>query len=493
MADSAVISKELREYLASFKIEETLTSLVNRLARAMPPDPFSFMSGILSEMSSASANITGLRAYEVLLESFPSLQVEVLCDFKGQVFPGPAFTFSLDDEDEHYNRDREERAEGKGMRQAATLIAGSIRERLQGVSVTDQRKADSTIVAGCESAETKAPLGTNTVAAVSFAVALAGAFFASKPLYRHIASVIIGEDLQRFKPVRLLVNFLHTGKRFNTKNKFRKFSLYETTPGRFPPEQSFDNFKKIYSSFRQLLASGKGGEAALKQHADGAFIAPYDSIGECCKMMDEAVTHAGFSPGEDYSVFILCGAEDFFLPDAGKYEMEGFKQPLDVNQLGDFYVKLLNDRRSIGVLEDPLAPTDAAGWTAVSAKLAQAHPNSRLSGNRLLSNRIEAHKALFDPEEGQSPQFRPHLVSIKTKGTVSEALEFQKVLMKAGVQDGLVLREALYESSDASLVDLAFGLQAEFLEVGPPLKWSRLAKYNRWVAIAREILPSEAD
>jgi len=39
MVDSAVISKELREYLASFKIEETLTSLVNRLARAMPADP----------------------------------------------------------------------------------------------------------------------------------------------------------------------------------------------------------------------------------------------------------------------------------------------------------------------------------------------------------------------------------------------------------------------------------------------------------------------
>jgi len=493
MADSAVISKELREYLASFKIEETLTSLVNRLARAMPADPYSFMSGVLSEMSSASANITELRASEVLLETLPSLQIEVLCDFKGQVFPGPIFTFSPDEEDENYLRDREERMEGKGMRQAAGLIRDSIRERLSGVSVTDQRKADSTIVAGCESAETKAPLGANTVAALSLATALAGAFFANKPLYRHIAAVRVGEDLPAFKPVRLLVNFLHTGKRFNTKNKFRKFALYETTPGRFPPEQSFDNFKKLYTSFRQLLASGKGGEAALKQHIDGAFIAPYDSIAECCKMMDEAVTHAGFSPGEDYSVYILCGAEDFFLPDVGKYEMEGFKQPLDVNQLGDFYVKLLNDRRSIGVLEDPVAPTDAAGWTAVSAKLAQMHPNARLSGNRLISNHIEAHKAIFDPDEGQSPQSRPHLVSIKAKGTVSETLEFQKVLTKAGVGNGLVLREALYESGDSSLADLAFGLQAEFLELGPPFKWSRLAKYNRWATIARETLPSEAD
>lgn len=492
MADSAVISKELREYLATFKIEETLTSLVNRLARAMPPDPYSFMSGVLSEMSSASATIAALRASEVMLETLPSLQVEVLCDFKGQVFPGPSVTFSPDDEDEHYNRDREERMEGKGMRQAAALITASLQERLSGVCVTDQRKVDTSIVSGCESAETKAPLGSNTVTAVSWGVAAAGAYFANKPLYRHIAAVRVGEDLTRFKPVRLLVNFLHTGKRFNTKNKFRKFALYETTPGRFPPEQSFDNFRKLYASVRQLLSSGKGGEAALKQHSDGAFIAPYDSIGECCKVMDEAVTHAGFTPGEDYSVFILCAAEDYFLPDAGKYEMEGFKQPPDVNQLGDFYVKLLNDRRSIGVLEDPLAPTDTAGWTAVMTKLGQVHPHIRLSGNRLISNRIDTAKSLFDPEDGQEVPFRPHLVSIKVKGTLSEALEFQKTLTKAGVQDGLVLRESLFESSDAALVDLAYGLQAEFLELGPPVKWSRTSKYNRWVAVTREVLTSES-
>lgn len=122
MVDSAVISAELRAYLANFKIEETLTSLVNRLARAMPPDPFAYMSGVLSEMSQASASVSDVRAREVLLDSLPSLQVEVICDFKGQQFPGPSCTFSPDDDDEHYNRDREDRVEGKGMRNAATAV-----------------------------------------------------------------------------------------------------------------------------------------------------------------------------------------------------------------------------------------------------------------------------------------------------------------------------------------------------------------------------------
>ena len=200
------------------------------------------------------------------------------------------------------------------------------------------------------------------------------------------------------------------------------------------------------------------------------------------------VTHAGFTPGEDYSMFILCAADDYYVPDAGTYEMEGFKQPPDVNQLGDFYVKLLNDRRSIGVLEDPVAASDSAGWSAAGAKLAQAHPAVRLSGNHLVSNRIETHKSIFDPEEGQPQPFKPHLVSVKVKGCVSEMIDFQRTLHKAENTTGLVVRESLFESGDSAVVDLAYGLQAEFLELGPPLKWSRLAKYNRWVQVTREAL-----
>ena len=101
------------------------------------------------------------------------------------------------------------------------------------LSASDQKKLDAVLLSSCTNLETKAPLGINTVVSVSLACAQAGAYFCNRPLYRHIACSRLGEEPRSFKPVRVVMNMLHTGKRFNTKNKFRKFGLYETTPLKF--------------------------------------------------------------------------------------------------------------------------------------------------------------------------------------------------------------------------------------------------------------------
>lgn len=118
MADSALITAELREYIQRFKIEEIVTQAINQLAHKVPADPFTFLAGFFSELSEEPPCITDVQSREIILDSRPSIEVAVQCQSKGQVFLGPSFVFSPGIDENLYVLDTD-RLDGKGMRSAA--------------------------------------------------------------------------------------------------------------------------------------------------------------------------------------------------------------------------------------------------------------------------------------------------------------------------------------------------------------------------------------
>jgi len=62
--------------------------------------------------------------------------------------------------------------------------------------------------------------------------------------------------------------------------------------------------------------------------------------------------------------------------------METFKAPIEAPQLIDYYIKLMNDKPSIGMLEDPLATEDAKSYGLLFEKI----DREKIAINRLVQN-----------------------------------------------------------------------------------------------------------
>ncbi|CAG9336119.1 unnamed protein product [Blepharisma stoltei] len=470
MADSPLITRELREYISRFKVEEIISQGVNEVARNLPTNPYTFLAGFFAELSEDPPLITDIRARELLLETRPTIEVSIECESKGQRYWAPAFAFSPGIDEASYLLDGD-RWDGKGMLTAARS-AESLRDILREQDVTNQRKIDSLIAK-------EQGLGTNISVSLSFACAVAAAYFKKVPLYQHIFDKMTRREWEGSPLPKLMIPLLYTGKSVNSKVKFSRFFLYETRNESRAPQQQYEACKKLYDTMRRLLVAGKGGEAGLKQFQCG-FIPNNDLINDCLKLCEDCVNQSGFVMGEDYLIGIDCNADDYYNRDTNKYEMEGQKNPPDVNQLTEFYLKMLNDKPNIGFLQDPFYSEDINAYKNLQGRLVN---NKRISAFRACKTHLKV-KELMDPEQGEESKaaaFAPHLLAINYTNLVTDIVDSAKIAAKKGTS--VIITENPVESLDTALVDLALGLKAEFLQLSAPIRSGLLAKYNRILEI----------
>jgi enolase len=481
--DSPLLTPEIRTYLRTFKVEESISVAVNRLVRELPPDANAFFAGYFGQMSAQPPNIRLVEAQTVVLDTKPSLRVRVHCEQLGQPQRGPAFVFSPDVEDGSYLYDE---GDSKTMN-AAALRARELGRELDGLAVIDQGKVDRTLLRNCENEATKAPHGSNTVVSLSKACAVAAAAFVRQELSEYVVRLMVKDHSAMPQRPRLFVPLFYTGKSFGFKSKFSRFSIFESASRRLDPAAVLPAMRKIHDTLRRVLAAGRLGEAGVKYSGDDAFIAAADTLNECFRLAEDCVNQAGFRLGEDFLLAIDCNADNYFLPDTKKYEAEGVKVPPDAVQLAEYYLKLGNDRPYIGMLEDPYAASDFAGLAGFISRSASS--NLKVGTIRLARTLSDLRDLVEPPSvEDQAPvrpEIRPNLVVLHHNSTVTELVEYAKYAHQQGI--GFLLRESTFESLDVSVVDLAFGLRAEFLQLSFPVKSARIEKYNRLYELSSRV------
>ena len=77
------------------------------------------------------------------------------------------------------------------------------------------------------------------------------------------------------------------------------------------------------------------------------------------------------------------------------------------------------------------------------------------------------------------------LVKPNQIGTISETLETVRMAQKAGY--GVIISHRSGETEDAFIADLAVGANAGQIKTGSLCRSERIAKYNRLLAIEREL------
>ena len=352
---------------------------------------------------------------------------------------------------------------GRGVDIAVGNVRREIADRLRGADVADQAAIDRAMIE-LDGTPNKARLGANAILGVSMAAARAAAQVRSIPLYRHLG----GADAT-LMPVPMM-NVLNGGKHADNSLDFQEFMI---APIGAP-------------SFSEAMRYGVGTYHALKAilHARGLATAVGDEGGfapnladneAACALIVEAIERAGFRLGKDLAIALDPAASSF--GDEGRYVLQGEKRAvLDTDALLALYGRWL-ERYPIVSIEDGFGEND---WSAfVRQTQEQGHRVQIVGDDLFVTNPVFIERGIAERAANAA------LIKLNQIGTLTETIEAIRLCDAAGWATMVSHRSG--ETDDSFIADLAVAMGSGQIKSGAPCRGERLAKYNRLLAIEREL------
>lgn len=197
---------------------------------------------------------------------------------------------------------------GKGVQKAVDNINDKIADELIDFDAADQVGIDNFLIE-LDGTPNKAELGANAILGVSLACAKAAAETMGLPLYRYI-----GGTNAKTLPVPMM-NILNGGSHADNTVDFQEFMVM---PYGLP-------------SFREALRAGTETFHALKSVLkakgyntsvgdEGGFAPNLKSNDETIELILEAITLAGYKPGEEIGLALDVASSEMYLKDEKVYE-----------------------------------------------------------------------------------------------------------------------------------------------------------------------------
>jgi enolase len=358
---------------------------------------------------------------------------------------------------------------GKGVLTAVGHVNGEIAKALFGHEA-DQRGIDS-LMAGLDGTPNKGRFGANAILGVSMALARANAAAARTPLYSHLASLYPGGKGGTTLPVPMM-NILNGGAHADSSVDFQEFMVMPAGVGSF--RDAVRAGSEIFHTLRGILkkkgyATGVGDE--------GGFAPSLKSNREAVDVVLEAISQAGYTPGENVYVAIDVAASELWNEESKKYE---FKKSGDTTKSADEMVALYEDwvrQYPIISIEDGLAEGDWDGWKTLTRALGGRR---QIVGDDIFVTNPEIFKRGID--EGIANAI---LIKLNQIGTVTETLDAMAMARDAGYASVISHRSG--ETEDTTIADLAVATDAGQIKTGSASRTDRVAKYNQLLRIEEEL------
>jgi enolase len=358
---------------------------------------------------------------------------------------------------------------GKGVQKAVANVNKIIAPKLKGKDPIDQCAIDD-LMLKLDGTEFKSKLGANALLGISMAVCRVAAMEAKLPLYAHIRKLHGGKAGGAYVLPAPMMNVINGGAHATNNVDFQEFMLFPLGAPTFSEAmrygaETFHTLKKLLQ--KRGLATSVGDE--------GGFAPNLKTNEEAVDVIVEAIKAAGYKPGKDISIALDPAASEFY--DHGTYVMKksdgSRKSPEELVKLwGQWIVKY-----PIVSLEDGMGEEDRAGWAAVTKALGK---KLQLVGDDL----FVTNPKIFGEgiREGLGNAI---LIKLNQIGTVSETLESVAMAQKAGY--GAIISHRSGETEDSFIADLAVGTGAGQIKTGSLCRSERIAKYNRLLAIEKEL------
>jgi enolase len=358
---------------------------------------------------------------------------------------------------------------GKGVTKAVGHVNGEIARALAGKDL-DQRTLDTTLIE-LDGTPTKSTLGANAILGASMAFARACANAARVPLYKHLAKLY--GDPAPVLPVPMM-NILNGGAHADSSGDFQEFMVMPLGSASFA--EAVRAGAEIFHTLRGILKK-KGYSTGVGD--EGGFAPSLKSNQEAVDVVLEAISQAGYRPGQDVYLALDVAASELWNDGARNYE---FTKSREKPRSADEMIKLYEDwvrQYPIVSIEDGLAEGDWDGWKALTKALGQ---RVQLVGDDIFVTNPEILRRGISEKVANAI-----LVKLNQIGTVTETLDAVAMARDAGYSSVISHRSG--ETEDTTIADLAVATAAGQIKTGSASRTDRVAKYNQLLRIEEELGP----
>ena len=353
---------------------------------------------------------------------------------------------------------------GKGTRKAVGHINKEIAAALVGKDASQQAQMDR-IMIELDGTPNKGKLGANAILAVSLAAARAAAHSERTPLYRYLGGV--GACIL---PVPLM-NILNGGAHADNSVDVQEFMIAPYGAAKFSEAlrmgvEVFHTLKKVLKKRNYSTAVGD----------EGGFAPNLKSNEEALEVVLEAITQAGYKPGEQIGIALDPAASEFYGD--GKYVFKkSDKSQRNSEQMVEFWANWVRQFPAIISLEDGMSEEDWPGWKLLTKTLGG---KIQLVADDIFVTNPSIFRRGID--EGIANSI---LVKLNQIGTLTETLETMQ--MASAADYTAVVSHRSGETEDPFIADLVVATGAGQIKTGSASRTDRIAKYNQLLRIEEKL------
>ncbi len=366
---------------------------------------------------------------------------------------------------------------GKGVLKAVANVNGELAQAVIGRDAADQRALDQRML-DLDGTPAKSRLGANAILAVSMAAARAAAAALDLPLYKYLARYS-SDSSANVLPVPMM-NILNGGAHADNSVDFQEFMAMPIGAPSFS-----EALRWGVEVFHAL-------KAALKKHGystavgdEGGFAPNCKSNEEAIQIVLEAISAAGYKPGEQVAIALDPASSEFYDRSSGKYVFK--KSDKSAHSSGEMaaYWAAWCDKYPIVSIEDGMAEDDWTGWKTLTNAVGGKTSRKRIQlvGDDLfVTNTARLSKGV---SEGIANAI---LIKLNQIGSVTETIDAIELARKNGYRSIISHRSG--ETEDTFIADLAVATGAGQIKTGSASRTDRIAKYNQLLRIEEELGPA---
>ena len=354
---------------------------------------------------------------------------------------------------------------GKGVLKAVENVNEKIADELLEFDAADQVAIDNFLI-DLDGTPNKSNLGANAILGVSLACAKAAAETLGLPLYRYIGGVNA-----KVLPVPMM-NILNGGSHADNTVDFQEFMVMP-----HGAESFAEALRMGTETFHHLKAVLKSKGYSTSVGDEGGFAPNLKSNEETLELILEAITKAGYKPGEDISLALDVASSEMYNKEKGKYIFfKSDKSEVTSDKMIEIYSDLVSKYPIISI-EDGLDENDWEGWKNMTSVLGN---KIQLVGDDLFVTNTE--KLIRGIESSTANSI---LIKVNQIGTLTETLDAIEMAKKAGYTTVISHRSG--ETEDSTIADIAVATNAGQIKTGSACRSDRMAKYNQLLRIEEEL------
>src|SRR5712692_1499615 len=363
---------------------------------------------------------------------------------------------------------------GKGVLKAVANVNGEIAKAVAGMDAADQRALDKRMIE-LDGTPTKSRLGANAIPAVSVAAARAAAAEQNMPLYKYLARYST-ESSANLLPVPMM-NILNGGAHADNSVDFQEFMVMPVGAPRFS-----EALRWGVEVFHALKGALKKRDYSTAVGDEGGFAPNCKSNEEAIQIVLEAITAAGYRPGEQVAIALDPASSEFYDKGSGKYVFKkSDKSAHPSSEMAAYWTGWV-EKYPIVSIEDGMAEDDWVGWKQLTMSVGSKTSKKKIQlvGDDLFVTNTE--RLSRGINEGIANAI---LIKLNQIGTVTETIDAIELSRKAEYHSIISHRSG--ETEDTFIADLAVATAAGQIKTGSASRTDRIAKYNQLLRIEEEL------